>query len=79
MTQTSDGAFKLIENMAASSDNMNQESNRSKKVNFINSKKIYEPTAKIDQLLKNNQGQIFRMEESTAGQIQNTQDVAPEA
>ena len=33
MTQTTDGAFKLIENMAAFSANENQESDRSEKVN----------------------------------------------
>ncbi|KAF2535404.1 hypothetical protein F2Q68_00019773 [Brassica cretica] len=33
--------------------------------------KIDELTAKVDQLLKNNQGHVFSMEQATAGQIQN--------
>ncbi|XP_056867063.1 uncharacterized protein LOC130512774 [Raphanus sativus] len=57
MTQTTDGALKLIENMAASSANENQESNRSKKGNSVHTQKIDELTAKVDQLLQNNQAQ----------------------
>ena len=79
MTQTTNGAFKLIENMAVSSANENQESDRSKKVNSVDTQKIDELTSKVDQLLKNNQRQIFSMEQATAGQIQNTQEVAPGA
>ena len=52
MTQTIDGAFKLIENMVASSTNENHESNRSKKINSVDTQKIDELTAKVDQLLK---------------------------
>ncbi|KAL0706262.1 hypothetical protein Bca4012_072688 [Brassica carinata] len=46
MTQTTDGAFKLIENMASSSANENQESDRSKKVNSVDTQKIDDLTTK---------------------------------
>ncbi|KAF3509409.1 hypothetical protein F2Q69_00007710 [Brassica cretica] len=42
--------------MAASSSNKNQVTDRSKKVNSIDTQKIDELTTKVDQLLKNNQG-----------------------
>lgn len=38
MTQTTDGTFELIENMAASSANKNQENYRCKKVNSVDTK-----------------------------------------
>jgi len=62
MTQTTDGAFELIENMAATSANKNKESDYSKKGNSSDTQKIDELTAKVDQLLKNNQGHVFSME-----------------
>ncbi|KAF2602896.1 hypothetical protein F2Q70_00025245 [Brassica cretica] len=62
MTQTTDGAFELIENMAATSANKNEESDCSKKGNSSDTQKINELTAKVDQLLKNNQGHVFSME-----------------
>ncbi|XP_013601173.1 PREDICTED: uncharacterized protein LOC106308564 [Brassica oleracea var. oleracea] len=60
MTQTTPGAFALIENMASSSQNKNKEHDRSKSVNSID-----DLTAKVDQLLKGNQSQVFIMEEAT--------------
>lgn len=42
--------------MATSSTNKNQVTDRSKKVNSIDTQKIDELTTKVDQLLKNNQG-----------------------
>lgn len=71
MTQTTNGAFELIENMAATSANMNEESDRSKKENSSDTQKIDELTAKVDQLLKNNQGHVFSMEQATTVHIQN--------
>ena len=79
MIQTTDEAFKVIENMAASLANKNQESGRSKKFNSVDNQNIDKLTANVDQLLKSNQEKCFSMEEVTAGQIQNTQEVAPEA
>ena len=58
------GAFELIENMASSSSDNNKESDRTQKVNSIDNSKIYELTAKVDQLIKSNQNQFFIMEES---------------
>ncbi|KAF2566031.1 hypothetical protein F2Q68_00024629 [Brassica cretica] len=46
MTQTTDGAFELIENMAATSANKNKESDCSKKGNSSDTQKIDELTAK---------------------------------
>ena len=77
MIQTTDGAFDLIENMASSSANKNQKSDGSKKVNSVDTQKIYELKANVDQLLKNNQGKIFVMEEATTEQIQNNQEISP--
>ena len=59
MTQTTPGAFELIENMASSSLNKNKEHDRSKSVNSIN-----DLAAKVDQLLKENQSKVFIMEEA---------------
>ncbi|KAL0647276.1 hypothetical protein Bca4012_045567 [Brassica carinata] len=56
MTQTTDGAFELIENMAATSANKNEESDRSKKGNSFDTQKIDELSAKVDQLLKITKG-----------------------
>jgi len=67
MTQTTDGAFELIENMAGTLANKNEESDCSKKRNSSDTQKIDELTAKVDQLLKNNQGHVFSMEQATAG------------
>ncbi|XP_048623789.1 uncharacterized protein LOC106384712 [Brassica napus] len=60
MTQTTPGAFELIETMASSSLNKNKEHDRSKSVNSID-----DLAAKVDQLLKGNQSQVFIMEEAT--------------
>ncbi|XP_013617541.1 PREDICTED: uncharacterized protein LOC106324063 [Brassica oleracea var. oleracea] len=59
MTQTTPGAFGLIENMASSSLNKNKEHDHSKSVNSID-----DLAAKVDQLLKGNQSQVFIMEEA---------------
>ena len=79
MTQTTDGAFKLIENMAASSANKKEESDCSKKGNNSDTQKIDELTAKVDQLLKNNQLHVFSMEQATAGHIQNQNQRQPQS
>ncbi|WZZ03130.1 hypothetical protein YC2023_089051 [Brassica napus] len=71
MTQTTDGAFELIENMAATSANKNEESDFSTKGNSSDTQKIDKLTAKVDHLLKNNQGNVFSMEQAMVGQIQN--------
>ena len=52
MTQTTDGAFELIENIAATSANKYHESDRSKKVNSVDTQKIDELTTKVVQRLK---------------------------
>ncbi|WZZ88769.1 hypothetical protein YC2023_117348 [Brassica napus] len=59
MTQTTPGAFELIENMASSSLNKNKEHDRLKSVNSID-----DLAAKVDQMLKGNQSQVFIMEEA---------------
>ncbi|KAF2608272.1 hypothetical protein F2Q68_00044215 [Brassica cretica] len=64
MTQTTEGPHALIENMAASSSNKNEETDRSKKVNSMDTRKIDDLAAKVDLLLKNNQNQIYVMEET---------------
>ncbi|KAF3586171.1 hypothetical protein F2Q69_00027075 [Brassica cretica] len=79
MTQTTDGAFELIENMAATSANKNEESDCSKKGNSSDTQKMDELTAKVDQLLKNNQGHVFSMDQATAGQIQNQNQQQPQS
>ncbi|XP_013699867.2 uncharacterized protein LOC106403597 [Brassica napus] len=48
MTQTTEGAHALIENMAASSSNKNEETGRSKKVNSMDTRKIDDLAAKVD-------------------------------
>ena len=60
MTQTTPGAFALIENMASSSLNKNKENDRSKSVNSIDF------LAKVDQLINGNQSQVFVMEEAAS-------------
>ena len=50
--------------MTASSSNKNEETDRSKKVNSMDTKKIDDLAAKVDLLLKNNQNQIYVMEEA---------------
>ncbi|XP_013689890.1 uncharacterized protein LOC125586077 [Brassica napus] len=59
MNQTTPGAFELIENMASSSLNKKKEHDRSKSV-----KSIDDLAAKVDQLLKGHQSQVFIMEEA---------------
>ncbi|KAF3485465.1 hypothetical protein F2Q69_00052716 [Brassica cretica] len=51
--------------MAASSSKKNEETGRSKKVHNMDTKKIDDLAAKVDQLLKNNKSQIYVMEEAT--------------
>ncbi|WZZ64126.1 hypothetical protein YC2023_075496 [Brassica napus] len=79
MTHTTDGAFEQIENIAATSANKNEESDRSKKENSSDTQKIDELTAKVDQLLKNNQGHVFSMKQARAGQIQNQNQRQPQS
>ena len=67
MTQTTDGAFKLIKNMAASSANKKEESDSSKKRNSSGTQKIDELTA------------IFSMEQATAGLIQSQNQRQPQS
>ncbi|WZZ88639.1 hypothetical protein YC2023_117218 [Brassica napus] len=59
ITQTTPGAFELIENMASSSLNKNKEHDCSKSVNNID-----DLAAKVDQLLNGNQSQVFIMEKA---------------
>ncbi|XP_013700318.1 uncharacterized protein LOC106404115 [Brassica napus] len=56
--------------MAATSANKNEESDRSKKENSSDTQKIDELTAKVDQLLKNNQGQSNRQAIPATGNSQ---------
>ncbi|WZZ03134.1 hypothetical protein YC2023_089055 [Brassica napus] len=78
MTQTTGRAFKLIKNMPASSANKKEESDCSKKWNNSDTQKIDELTAKVDQLLKNNKGHVFSMEQAMTGQIQNQNQQQPQ-
>ena len=64
MTQSTQGASEMIENMASSSSDNNRESDRTQKVKSIDDSKIEELTAKVDQLIKSNQNQVFIMDES---------------
>ncbi|XP_013658724.1 uncharacterized protein LOC106363547 [Brassica napus] len=61
MTQTTPGAFALVKNLASSSLNKNKEHDRSKSLNSID-----DLAAKVDQLLKGNQSQVFIMEEAAS-------------
>ncbi|XP_013607682.1 PREDICTED: uncharacterized protein LOC106314341 [Brassica oleracea var. oleracea] len=70
MTQTTEGAHALIENMAASLSNKNEETDRSKKVNSMDTRKIDDLAAKVDLLLKNNQNQIYVKEQPASVLIQ---------
>ncbi|KAF3510009.1 hypothetical protein F2Q69_00009629 [Brassica cretica] len=65
--------------MAATSANMNEESDCSKKGNNSDTQKIDELTTKVDQLLKINQEHVFSMEQATAGQIQNQNQRQPQS
>ncbi|KAG5397727.1 hypothetical protein IGI04_019541 [Brassica rapa subsp. trilocularis] len=56
-----------------------EESDCSKKGNSSDTQKIDELTAKVDQLLKNNQGHVFNMEQATAGHIQNQNKRQPQS
>ncbi|XP_048599790.1 uncharacterized protein LOC125579922 [Brassica napus] len=77
MTQSTQGAFALIENMASSSADSNRETDRTQKVNSIDNSKIDELSAKVDQLIKINQNHVFIMEESP--QDKGTTDTTSEA
>ena len=68
MTQTTEGAFALIKNMASSSANKNPEADCSTKVNSVDTSKIDELSAKVDQLIMINQNHVFIMEESSLEQ-----------
>ncbi|KAF3504019.1 hypothetical protein F2Q69_00042247 [Brassica cretica] len=72
MTQTTPGAFALIENMVSSSLNKNKENDRSKSVNSID-----DLAAKVDQLIKGNHSQVFIMEETASEN--SALDVSPDA
>jgi len=63
MTQSTRGAFSLIENMGSSSADNNRETDRTQKVNSVDSHKTDELSAKVDQLIKSNQNQVFNIEE----------------
>ncbi|KAF3533856.1 hypothetical protein DY000_02036880 [Brassica cretica] len=63
---------------AAEQAALKDESDCSKKGNSSDTQKIDELTAKVDQLLKNNQGHVFNMEQATAGQIQNQNQRQPQ-
>ncbi|KAG5396906.1 hypothetical protein IGI04_018720 [Brassica rapa subsp. trilocularis] len=56
-----------------------EESDCSKKENSSDAQKIDELTAKVDQLLKNNQGHVFSMEQPTARHIQNQNQRQPQS
>ncbi|XP_048623897.1 uncharacterized protein LOC125592621 [Brassica napus] len=72
MTQTTQGAFALIENMTSSSLNKNKENDHSKTENIID-----DLAAKVDQLIKGNQSQVFIMEETASEN--SASDVTPDA
>ncbi|KAF3506760.1 hypothetical protein F2Q69_00004458 [Brassica cretica] len=57
----------------------NEKSDCSKKGNSSDTQKIDELTAKVDQLLKNNQWDIFSMDQATAGHIQNQNHRQPQS
>ncbi|KAG5394086.1 hypothetical protein IGI04_024049 [Brassica rapa subsp. trilocularis] len=59
--------------------NKKEESDFSEKGNSSDAQKIDELTAKVDQLLKNNQGHVFSMEQATAGHIQNQNKRQPQS
>ncbi|KAF3525441.1 hypothetical protein F2Q69_00046806 [Brassica cretica] len=56
-----------------------EESDCSMKGNSSDTQKIDELTAKVDQLLKNNQGHVFSMEQATVGLIQNQNQRQPQS
>ncbi|CAN7126974.1 unnamed protein product, partial [Brassica rapa subsp. narinosa] len=58
MTQSTQGAFALIENMASSSADSNRETDRTQKVNSIDNSKIDELSARVDQLIKSNENHV---------------------
>ncbi|KAF3527237.1 hypothetical protein DY000_02039962 [Brassica cretica] len=65
-----------IENMASRSANKNPETDHSLKVNSVDTTKIDELLAKVDQLIMSNQNQVFIMEESSSKH--NAKDTAPD-
>ena len=75
MTQSTRGAFSLIENMGSSSADNNRETDRTQKVKSIDNHKIDELSAKVDQLIKSTQNHVFIMEESP--QDKTTADTTP--
>ncbi|KAF3549743.1 hypothetical protein DY000_02002800 [Brassica cretica] len=66
--QQQQGAFALIKNMASSSANKNPEADCSTKVNRVDTSKIDELSAKVDQLIMINQNHVFIIEESSLEQ-----------
>ena len=62
--------------MASRSTNKNPETDHSLKVNSVDTTKIDELLAKVDQLIMSNQNQVFIMEESSSKQ--NAKDTAPD-
>ncbi|XP_013617535.1 PREDICTED: uncharacterized protein LOC106324056 [Brassica oleracea var. oleracea] len=59
--------------------NKKEESDCSMKGNSSDTQKIDELTAKVDQLLKNNQGHVFSMDQATAEHIQNQNQRKPQS
>ncbi|KAF2575228.1 hypothetical protein F2Q70_00002558 [Brassica cretica] len=72
-------ALDAEEGTEHSASSKNEDSDRSKKGNSFDTQKIDKLTAKVDQLLKNNQGHVFSMEQATAGQIQNQNQRQPQS
>ncbi|KAL1220241.1 hypothetical protein V5N11_008260 [Cardamine amara subsp. amara] len=64
MTKTKEGAYELIENLAASSNSKSQEYDRSKKTSNMDNQKIDELTAKVNLLLKGNQRTVHFVDEN---------------
>ncbi|KAL1189315.1 hypothetical protein V5N11_014318 [Cardamine amara subsp. amara] len=64
MTKTKEGAYELIENLAASSSSKSQEYDRSKKTGGMDSQKIDELTDKVNLMLKGNQRTVHFVDEN---------------
>lgn len=68
MTQTVEGAFKLIGNMAASSENKLQEHYQAREVNSVEAKWRDDLTTKVNFLLERIQGDVCFVDESVTEQ-----------
>ncbi|KAF2597405.1 hypothetical protein F2Q68_00010889 [Brassica cretica] len=73
------GDYSNLDDFAATMQQMQQQMQQTIQAHQQAAQQADKLTANVDQLLKNNQEKCFSMEEVTAGQIQNTQEVAPEA